>query len=138
MSFRHLAAAALAAGSLAAFAAPAEAQSPNGTWLTASGETRVRLGPCGANLCGTVVWVKNPGKDEKNENAGQRGRDLVGIQMVNMQPGSGGEWSGTLYDYTQGKTFTGKMKMDGADKISMSGCIAGGLICRSSTWTRAN
>ena len=50
---------ALAALALAALTLPASAQDATGTWLTASGETRVRIAPCGGNVCGTIVWVPN-------------------------------------------------------------------------------
>ena len=44
-------------------AGPAAAQkfSPAGTWLSQTGETRVRIAPCGGQMCGTIAWVKNPG-----------------------------------------------------------------------------
>jgi uncharacterized protein (DUF2147 family) len=80
---------------LLAFAAtPVQAQkpSPAGTWLSQSGETRVRLAPCGAQMCGTIVWMRNPGKDVNNPDPAQRGRDLVGIRMITMSPAGDTEW----------------------------------------------
>jgi uncharacterized protein (DUF2147 family) len=130
-------AAALALAVTSAVPAFAQEANPAGTWNTASGETRVRMAPCGSALCGTIVWVSKPGKDEKNENASLRDRNLVGIQMVRMNPAGAGKWSGTLYNYTNGKTYSGSMTMSGADRISMSGCVMG-VFCQSSTWTRAN
>jgi uncharacterized protein (DUF2147 family) len=126
-----------AAFSVLLAATPALANDPAGTWTTASGETRVRMAPCGANMCGTIVWVSKPGNDEKNENAALRSRNLVGIRMVTMSPSGAGKWSGSLYDYTSGKTYSGSMTMSGANAISMSGCVMG-VFCRSSTWSRAN
>ncbi len=111
--------------------------SPVGTWLSQTGETRVRIAPCGAQLCGTIVWVKTPGKDVHNPDPALRSRDLVGLRMITMSQ-SGDTWRGTLYRYTDGQTFSGSLKLTGQNTLELSGCIAGGLICRSQTWTRVN
>jgi uncharacterized protein (DUF2147 family) len=117
----------------------AAAQDVKGTWLSQTGETRVRIAPCGAALCGTVVWQKAPGKDEKNPDAAKRNRNIVGIQMIfGMKPSGGAEWTGQLYNFQDGKTYTGKMTLAGPNALSLSGCIAGGLICRAQTWSRVN
>lgn len=130
--------AALAALPLMGFAAPALAQEPTGTWMTQSGDTRVRIAPCGSNFCGTIVWVKNPGKDEFNPDASKRSRNLVGIQMVSGLKANGdGTYTGSLYRYTDGKTFTGKATPKG-NSLLVSGCVLGGLICQSQTWTKVN
>jgi uncharacterized protein (DUF2147 family) len=128
---------ALAAALLASLSLPASAQDANGTWLTASGETRVRIAPCGGSICGTIVWVKNPAKDEQNPNAALKTRNVVGINMIQMKPAGDKKWSGTLYNYTDGKTYSGSMTMNSANSLSLSGCVAG-IFCRSQTWTRVN
>src|SRR5215212_7950354 len=86
---------------LIAAAAPAAAQklSPAGTWLSQTGDTRVRIAPCGGQLCGTIAWVKSPGKDVHNPDPAQRGRDLVGLRMITMSPSGAEQWKGTLYRY---------------------------------------
>ena len=126
-------------GLLLAAAGPAEAQklSPAGTWASQTGETRVRIAPCGQQMCGTIVWVKSPGKDVHNPDPAQRGRDLVGIRMVTMSPSGSDQWKGTLYRYTDGQTFSGSMKMTGQNTMELSGCAISGIFCRSQTWTRA-
>lgn len=128
---------ALAVALLASLSLPASAQDANGTWLTASGETRVRIAPCGGSICGTIVWVKNPAKDEQNPNAALKARNVVGINMIQMKPAGDKKWSGTLYNYTDGKTYSGSMTMNSANSLSLSGCVAG-IFCRSQTWTRVN
>jgi uncharacterized protein (DUF2147 family) len=128
---------AIAATLLASLTLPASAQDANGTWLTQSGETRVRVAPCGGNLCGTIVWVAKPAKDENNPNAALKGRNVVGINMITMKPAGDKKWSGTLYNYTDGKTYSGTLTQTGANSLSLSGCVAG-VFCRSQTWTRVN
>src|SRR5688572_4032601 len=112
---------------LCSAAVPAHAQkaNPAGTWLSQSGETRVRLAPCGGQICGTIVWAKAAGKDANNPDASQRGRDLVGIRMVTMSPSGDNQWKGSLYNYTDGKTYNGAMKLTGQNTMELSGCVLG-------------
>ena len=129
---------ALAALVLASVSLPASAQDAAGTWLTASGETRVRIAPCGGSLCGTIVWVKNTGaKDDNNPNAALKTRNLVGVNMIQMKPAGEKKWTGTLYNPQDGKTYSGSLSQNDANSLSLSGCVAG-IFCRSQTWTRVN
>ena len=130
----------LALASLSAVTSPALAQGqPTGTWVTQTGETRVRIAPCGGQLCGTVVWLKQPAKDSQNPDASKRDRDLVGTTMLTMSPSGSNQWSGTLYRYTDGQTFKGNLTMAGPNTLQLQGC--GGpfnAVCRSQTWSRVN
>ena len=124
--------------SLAAGAAPAMAQDPSGTWLSQSGDTRVRIARCGSAYCGTIVAVRNNLRDENNPNPALRTRSLVGVQMISGLQSSGeGAWSGSLYNYTDGKTYSGKMRLVSPAALELSGCVMG-VICRSQTWSRVN
>jgi uncharacterized protein (DUF2147 family) len=110
-----------------------------GVWQSQSGVTRVRVSPCGAGLCGTVVWQKSPAKDVNNPDPSKRERPVVGLQLVsNMKPVGNGEWSGAIYNYEDGKTYSGKVKVNGSNSIDIGGCVMGGMICQSKTWTKIN
>jgi uncharacterized protein (DUF2147 family) len=129
---------AIALAAMFSISAPALAEEPTGTWLSQSGETRVRIAPCGAALCGTVVWQKTPSKDVNNPDPAKQGRAVVGIQMISgMKPSAAGEYEGQLYNFQDGKTYTGKLKVAGLGSLSLSGCVMG-IICRAQTWTRVN
>lgn len=129
---------ALAAALLASLPLSASAQDASGTWLTASGETRVRISPCGPSVCGTIVWVKDTGaRDANNPNAALKSRSLVGINMIQMKPAGDRKWSGTLYNPQDGKTYSGTLTVNSASSLSLSGCVAG-IFCRSQNWTRVN
>ncbi len=39
-------------------ALPAAAQSPTGTFVSQSGDTRVRFADCGGQICGTIVAAR--------------------------------------------------------------------------------
>lgn len=115
----------------------AAAASPDGKWLTESGKTQVQIAPCGGNLCGTIIWQKTPMKDKKNPDAAKRNRDLVGTRMLyGLAPNGDNAWKGKLYNFENGKTYTGKMELTDANTLKLSGCIMGGVICKSQTWRR--
>lgn len=107
--------------------APALAQDVAGTWLRDSGASRVRFAKCGEVMCGTLAWLKDTSGPAK---VGQR-------IFYDMKPAGDGKWSGSAFNPEDGKTYSGTMTLAG-DKLTTSGCVLGGLICRSVTWNRAN
>ncbi len=127
---------------LCAAAAPALAQDASkvsGTWQSQSGITRVKVTPCGTGLCAQVVWQKNPSKDVHNPDPQKRERPIVGLQLVsNMKPVSSNEWTGSIYNYEDGQTYQGKVKITSANAIEIGGCVMGGMICQSKTWTKVD
>jgi uncharacterized protein (DUF2147 family) len=135
---KALVSAGLVVASLVAAGAPALAQDPSGTWLSQSGDTRVRIARCGTAYCGTIVAVRSNLKDENNPNPALRTRSLVELQMISgLQAAGEGAWSGSLYNYTDGKTYSGKMRLVSPTALELSGCVMG-VICRSQTWSRVN
>ncbi|HZH52589.1 MAG TPA: DUF2147 domain-containing protein [Microvirga sp.] len=118
-------------------AAHAQVPDPSGTYLSESGETRVRIARCGQAYCGTIVGVQGDAKDANNPDPALRGRSLVGVQMISNLKPSGDGFTGQLYNYKDGKTYTGKMSFQGKS-MQLSGCVLGGLICRSQTWAKLN
>lgn len=116
----------------------AGAASLDGTWLTESGETKVDFAPCGATLCGTILWQKTPRADTENPDPGKRARPLTGAVMLSdIRADGAGRWSGQLYNIENGKTYSGALELQGADRMKLSGCVLGGLVCKSQIWTRA-
>src|SRR5262249_2323591 len=76
---------------------PTFAADPNGTWQTEEGRGTVRMSDCGGALCGTLIALKEPidpqtGKpklDRNNTDPGERGRPIVGIQIVSALKAAG-------------------------------------------------
>jgi uncharacterized protein (DUF2147 family) len=136
---RRTIAVALAVTMLPALAAPLAAQDASGAtgiWQSQTGITRVRVSKCGQGLCGTVVWQKNPSKDVHNPDPAKRDRPIVGLQLVsNMKQVGPNEWSGSIYNYEDGKTYQGKVQLTGA-RLAIGGCVLGGMICQTRTWTK--
>ncbi|WP_376987170.1 DUF2147 domain-containing protein [Bosea sp. R86505] len=103
------------------------AQDVAGTWLRESGASRVRFAKCGEAMCGTLAWLKDPSGTAK---VGQR-------IFYDMKPSGDGKWTGSAFNPEDGKTYSGTMTLAG-NKLTTSGCVLGGLICRSVSWNRAN
>ena len=136
----------LAAALLGASPLPASAADPTGTWLTEDGKATVRVADCGGALCGTIVALKEPNDpqtggpkvDKHNADAGKRGRPIVGVQIVTgLKPDGTNKWSGHIYNPEDGKTYAASVTLQNANTIKVRGCILGGIICKTNTWTRA-
>lgn len=106
---------------------PAMAQDVTGTWQRDSGASRVRFAKCGDAMCGTLAWLKDANGPAK---VGQR-------IFYDMKPSGAGKWAGSAFNPEDGKTYSGTMTLSG-DALTTSGCVMGGLICRSVKWVRAN
>ncbi len=126
---------------LCAIATPAlsDPAKVSGIWQSESGITRVKVAPCGGGLCGHVVWQNSPSKDVYNPDPAKRERPIVGLQLVSgMKQVAPDEWSGSIYNYEDGQTYHGKVKVIGANAIQIGGCVLGGMLCQSKTWTKVN
>lgn len=110
-------------------ASPALAGDVSGTWLRDTGASQVKFGPCGGGaVCGNLVWLK-PGV----ETPAKIGQKI----FFDMKPSGADSWSGTAFNPEDGKTYSGKMSLSGST-LTTSGCVMGGMICKSTTWTRVN
>ena len=119
----------IAAATLFAFAsAPAIAGDANGVWLRDTGASRVKIAPCGGALCGHIVWLKDPAN-----NPAKMGERV----FFDMKPNGDNAWEGSAFNPENGKTYSGTMKLSG-NTLTTAGCVLGGIICKSVTWTRAN
>ena len=67
-----------------------------------------------------------------------RARPVVGLRLTSDMLPSGDGYSGTLYNPQDGRTYSGRLRIVGPASLELSGCVLGGLICRSQTWKRTN
>lgn len=109
---------------------------PSGVWITESGVTRVRIGRCGGGYCGTIVSTGGPGTDSNNPDPALKGRKLAGVQILQATTPSGGGYSGTLYNPNDGKTYSGSLTPQDANRVVVAGCVMS-VLCKRQTWTRA-
>ena len=105
----------------------AAAQDVSGTWLRETGASRVRFAKCGEAMCGTIVWLKDADGPAK---IGQR-------VFYDMKSDGAGKWQGSAFNPEDGKTYSGTMTLQGT-QLKTSGCVLGGLICRTTNWNRVN
>ena len=117
----------LAAAILTASVSAGWAGAPTGEWARDDGKSKVRIGPCGGALCGAVSWLRDPGASPAK----------VGQQVFfDMKPAGDNIWKGSAFNPDDGKTYSGKMTLSG-NRLVTAGCVLGGLICKSISWTRA-
>jgi uncharacterized protein (DUF2147 family) len=106
-------------------AAPARnPNSPVGVWLTEEKEGKVRIEPCGSNLCGYSVDAKS------NQNGEQ--------VLINMKPAQDQKWSGRIHDPNTGSNYDSTIALQGTDTLRVQGCAFGGMFCGGQTWTRVD
>lgn len=133
------------AASFSLLATASGAQPLSGTWLTEDGSSRVRFETCGSNVCGQIVWLKEPndpatGKawlDKFNPQADLKQRPLLGLTLLSeLGHISNGKYEGKLYNPLDGRTYNGKLRLEGETTLELKGCALAGLLCQSETWTR--
>lgn len=112
-------------------AAAASADPIEGVWQTQPDEgsfAYVSIAPCGGAFCGTISRTFKDKSEYKSPNIG---RQIV----IDMAPTGGDSYEGKVWRPANNKIYQGKVKLSG-DRMSLSGCVAGGLLCKSQTWVR--
>lgn len=143
-----VAAAAIGAGCLlGGRPVPAAEAGAVGEWVVADKDARVRIGPCPSRadrLCGAISWLAEPNDpatgaaktDINNRDPALRSRPIASLPFLDGFASDGeGSWGGgTIYDPRGGKTYRSKMRLEGPDRLAVSGCIL--FLCKGETWTR--
>lgn len=105
-----------------------------GLWSNLKGTLAVRTELCGAKLCGTVVHAgPKPLADARRAGVTR----LVGTTLLRDYHATGrGGWAGKLYVPDMGRTVSSRIRLSAPDRLTISGCLVGGLLCRSQEWRR--
>ena len=128
------AAALIAIATAATGASAASPDAPSGVWRNPKNTVHIKVQPCGAQVCGTVVWANERAK-EKALKAGTP--DLVGKQLFQeFRPAGAGTWNGRVFVPDMGRTFSGSIRAAGTKNMIAKGCLIGRFLCKSQTWTR--
>ena len=106
--------------------APTLADDILGTWLRDNGAMQVKFEPCGDAICGNIVWLK-PGSDMKAK-IGQR-------LFYDMRSSGANSWTGKAANPNNGSIYSGNMSIEGSS-LSTSGCMIGGLVCKTANWRK--
>jgi uncharacterized protein (DUF2147 family) len=97
---------------------------PLGLWLTEEKAGKIRIEPCGANLCGYSV----------NASSNRNGEQV----LADMKPGRDSRWSGRILDPSTGSTYDSTIALTGSDTLRVQGCAFSGMFCGGQTWSRLN
>ena len=87
-----------------------------GNWTTQSGQTAA-ISPCGGGFCVTLKTGQYAGK------------------KIGSLTNNGKRYVGKVTDPANDKTYNGRATLNGRI-LKMSGCLLGGLLCRSQEWTK--
>ncbi|PAU97854.1 DUF2147 domain-containing protein [Paracoccus salipaludis] len=102
-----------------------------GVWQTQPDEgavALVQIAPCGGAYCGTIVKAFKGKEAYQSPNIGKQ-------IVIGMTPSGKGAYAGKVLRPADNKVYNGKAQVSGGS-MKLSGCVAGGLICKSQTWTR--
>ena len=95
----------------------------------------VHLGPCGRNLCGTVVNAS----DHAKESARKGGTaNLIGTRILSgLRPAGDGVYKGEVFDPKRNIRAPATVRLLGPDALEVRGCaLAGMFLCKEQRWTR--
>jgi len=108
--------------------AVAELYNPAGIWVTGTGETKfeVRLCGDGDELCGTLIWLGEGGREELRQFVNQPLMDTA--RRVGNQ-----KWRGEVFIF--GRHLKGSVEISTADRLVIKGCD--GVLCESITLYRS-
>jgi len=124
------------AATFAVLATGAFADPVDGSWKTQPGDDgsylHVSIAPCGSAICGTIDNAFDTNGDEVL-NYVYQGRQII----WDMIPEGDGVYNnGKIWAPDRDKTYNSKMTLSGQNKLTVKGCVAGGLVCRGQDWSR--
>ena len=114
---------------------PAQQSQARSTWINPYSNVKVETGDCGGKLCGWVVWATPEAQQDARDGGVQ---NLVGTELLqDYRQTSGNRWQGRVFVPDMGRTFYSTITREEPGALRISGCILGGLICKSQLWHRA-
>lgn len=116
--FKRIATAALATLVLSSSAIA----SPLGVWQRTSTGGEIEAFDCGGGIGLKVV---------KSTDAAKVGKQI----MCGAKPAGENRWEGTILNLEDGKEYKGVITLSN-NALKLSGCVLGGLICKTENWAR--
>lgn len=108
-------------------AALADTSGPMGNWARGDGVAKVKVAPCGGNICATNTWIKPGTKSEKTGD----------VLVMTLKPEDQATFKGTAFDPQRKMNFRMTLNVKG-DSMTTRGCVLGGIVCKSVNWSRIN
>ena len=123
----------IAASTPATAATREQAAQPTRLWINTSHSVQVKTVPCGVELFGRISWANTTAiADTRNGGLTQ----LIGTLILEDYHRAGPAiWQGRVLVPDMGRTFHSTLTQVDADRLKVSGCVVGGLLCRSQIWT---
>jgi len=111
----------------------ARAADVTGTWIDHTGQGAVEIRPCGEQMCGRVVWLKNP------QHRSRTGRPICGAQILGaLSRGEPNTWSsGWIYNPEDEERFNAEIKLQNDNTLLVTGYLGIKLLGETFTWKRA-
>lgn len=107
-----------------------------GTWVNPKGTVTVRTSTCGKLLCGTVISA-TPEVQNIAQKAGAP--SLVGTKLLqDYRQTATNRWQGRVFVPDRNASYYSTIKQLGDNQLKISGCILGGLLCKSQVWSRVS
>ena len=104
-----------------------------GVWRNPRDSVHVDISPCGAAMCGVVVWASDKAKADAREGGTD---NLVGTNLLRgFVERRDGSWRGKVFVPDLGRTVSGTIELTGPGTFRARSCALG-VVCRSQTWTR--
>ena len=104
-------------------------------WINPYNDVVVETGECEGKLCGWVVWATPEAEQEAREGGTLK---LVGTELLlDFRKTGPTTWAGHVFVPDMGRTFYSTIRLTKPGILKISGCILGGLICKSQIWRRA-
>jgi len=132
----------------AAFPARASDTDPSGllgNWMAKSEKIAIELYRCEEYLCGKIIWVIKPyrnngefKRDRRNPDPALRRRGYCGIEVVRGLRGKNDRvWrGGKIYDPKRGNTYDLDIALRDDGRLELRGYIGIRLFGKSEIWTR--
>ena len=108
-----------------------------GVWLNPENQSHTEFYKCGDGLCAKIVKAVDGQKtDDKNPDAAKKSRPIVGLVIMDGAKKTGdNKWAGTLYNRTDGKSYSGTLTVKSKNEVDLSGCVAA-VFCKTTTFSR--
>ncbi len=115
----------VAGATILAMGATSTFASPNGVWLRPKSGAHVQVFNCGGGLGMKIIKA-----------AAGRGNTKGKTIMCGAKPDGANKWRGSLLSTEDGNTYTGILTLTGSKSLKLEGCVLGGIICQSESWSR--
>jgi uncharacterized protein (DUF2147 family) len=127
-------AAALMASSAGVPAGAADGDASVGVWRNASNSVHIESHHCGASMCGRVVWATPKAMADAKRGGTP---NLLEIELFSdFRKRADGTWHGKVFVPDMNKTFSGTVLLVDHNTLKGTGCLFGGIMCRTQILTR--